>query len=158
MLRLAVCPVSSALVCSRRLARSHILPAGLGIASHLLRPPRPGGSDHFCVSLSWLWYTAGWEPCLPFPPWLSRRSFHPLTLNVWCAFRCSYVTLWFTALLYALPRRAMEEQSGTETCLILEWGECLRRGTDMSKDLCSVGALLMKTTFQVFTANLMTEF
>lgn len=45
-----------------------------------------------------------------------------------------------------------------ETCLILEWGECLRRGTDMSKDLCSVGAVLMKTTFQVFTANLMTEF
>lgn len=42
----------------------------------------------------------------------------------------------------------MEEQSGTETRLILEWGECLRTGTDMSKDTGSVGAILMKTTFQ----------
>lgn len=42
----------------------------------------------------------------------------------------------------------MEEQSGPEICLFLEWGQWLRRGPDLSKGLCPVGAILMKTASQ----------
>lgn len=49
---------------------------------------------------------------------------------------------------HPLPGRGVEEQSGPEIGLFLEWGQWLRRGPDLSKGLCPVGAILMKTASQ----------